>query len=513
MPFGMSKQTHATVAGLVGNILEWYDFAVYGALAENIGAAFFPSECNSPDSNSNTTLTTTLATTSTTLAPHVNECVDHNLIESFAVFGGAFLMRPIGALVFGAIGDKTGRKRALELSVLVMCIATVTMGCLPTHKQAGVAAPILLCIVRLIQGVSVGGELIGSIVYTTETAPNHRWGLYASFALMTAVLGTALGMAVGAVMHAALTKEQLNDWGWRIPFLAGILLGVVGIWLRQSIDDTEMFLAAKAKGQLSKHPLWDAVTVHRAALAVVFGVVSLWASGFYICFIWMRVYLTTITPHPIPNAHGIAAGVLVWLCAVFPAMGHASDVLHSRNRVMLVGGSGMALLSAVLFTQARDGAVGGLTVCLLVYAVALAAWGAPMCAWMVETFPIEARYSAVAIGYNAAHAVIGGTTLLLCTYLATEVDVMAPGYFMTAIAVVSTSLLALSPRWLATRYGPDTQYATFNNAAASGMPESGKDAIEMSTLPPLDGAETRDTTANDHGNDAINDMEPSTSDA
>jgi MHS family proline/betaine transporter-like MFS transporter len=159
-------------------------------------------------------------------------------------------------------------------------------------------------------------------------------------------------------------------------------------------------------------------------LLVVFGVVSLWASGFYICFIWMRVYMATISPNTIEHSHSIAAGVLVWLCVVFPLLGHVSDVVHSRERVMLVGGGTMAGLSVILFTQAKNGNVGGLTICLLIYAVALAAWGAPMCAFMVEAFPIEARYSAVAIGYNSAHAVIGGTMLLLCTYLATEVNVV-----------------------------------------------------------------------------------------
>lgn len=324
--------------------------------------------------------------------------------------------------------------------MLMMCVATVAMGCLPTHKQAGIAAPILLCTVRLIQGVSVGGELIGSIVYTTETAPKHRWGLYASMSLMTAVAGTALGMAVGAVMHATVSEDDLNDWGWRLPFLAGIILGVVGIWLRKNIDDSEVFLAAKEKGQLSENPVWDAVTLHRASLAVVFGVVALWASGFYICFIWMRVYTSVISPNPISNSPGIAVGLLVFLCFVFPAMGYLSDVLHSRERVMLVGGSSMVCLSIVLFIQARDGHVAGLVLCLVIYATALAAWGAPMCAWMVEAFPVEARYSAVAIGYNAAHAAIGGTMVVLCTYLATEVDLVS---FYRRFSAMSSRMLSI----------------------------------------------------------------------
>lgn len=449
------NQLWTTAGGLVGNILEWYDFAVYGALAENIGAAFFPSDCDdTADMLAN--LTTSMAPSTSTAVPPsgADECANGNLIESFAVFGGAFLMRPLGAVIFGHIGDKQGRKRALELSVMLMCVATVAMGCLPTYKQAGVAAPVLLCVVRLLQGISVGGELIGSVVYTTETAPAERWGLYGCLALMTAVLGTAFGMAVGALMHATMDTETLNNWGWRLPFLFGIVLGGFAIWLRRSMTDSQEFLQLLAEGKLSKNPLKDAVTTHRSATAIVFVVVLVWANGFYTVFIWMRVYMDNLIDTPVDGAHSLVAGGMAVLCLMFPPMGLLSDVLGSRRSVMLVGGVLLTAAAVPLFgvINSGDASPGVVFGMLIVYAALLAAWGAPMCAWMVEAFPVQARYSAVAIGYNAAHAVTGAAPLL-CTYLSMHVSLMAPGYYLLAIGVTGTLALFLSPWVLGTNYG------------------------------------------------------------
>ena len=268
--FTKPGQFQSTVGGLVGNVLVWYDFAVYGALAENVGVAFFSRGCDTGSTGNHTLNATGHAYTT---AESAQECASHSLLESFAVFGGAFLMRPLGALVFGYIGDTYGRKKALEASVLMMAAATFAMGVLPTYEQAGVIAPLLLIAVRLFQGVSVGGELIGSLVYTTETAPPERWGLYSSLSLMTAVLGTTLGMAVGAIMHSAFTTEELNTWAWRIPFLCGILLGGSAIWIRRGLVESEEFEKAKADDSLSKTPLKDAVTKHLVPTIIVFFVV------------------------------------------------------------------------------------------------------------------------------------------------------------------------------------------------------------------------------------------------
>eukprot|EP00039_Didymoeca_costata_P001764 m.54871 g.54871 ORF g.54871 m.54871 type:complete len:479 (-) comp10956_c0_seq2:874-2310(-) len=444
-----------TLGGLVGNILEWYDFAVYGALAEDIGRAFFTDGCPAdaasahmdgrvPAHTGDEITTTFLSTASnfTSLGSDSTSCESDALIESFAVFGGAFLMRPIGAFLFGYIGDKWGRKQALQISVLMMCIATVVMGCLPTKAQAGIAAPILLCLVRLFQGVSVGGELVGSIVYTTEMAPPNRCGMYGSLSLMTAVLGTTFGMGVGAIMHASFTEDELSDWAWRIPFLAGILLGAFALWLRRGLEESEAFEELKADGAISKSPLKDALTKYKFQTLTVFGVVCMWAAGFYLLNVWIRLYMNTYVDPPVDNADGISVGCMVFLCLIFPLGGLASDLVGSRDLVMSFGGISSIVLTVPLFIIILMGdSTGATVIAIMVFEIILASWGAPMCAWMVEAFPGEARYSAVAIGYNGAHALLGGTALLLATILTEEVGPIAPAVMFIVICLFSTMCL------------------------------------------------------------------------
>lgn len=179
-----------TLAGVVGNVLEWYDFAIFGYLGDVIGEVFFP-----PQSGNAAT------------------------VESFAVFGGAFIMRPIGGMLLGYIGDVYGRKRALVISIFLMAIPTFTMGCLPSYEQVGAVSTILLILVRLLQGLSVGGQLMSSLVFTLENHEQRRWGLYGSFVMAAANFGTLLGGIVGFVLRSSLTQEQLVAWGWRVRSL------------------------------------------------------------------------------------------------------------------------------------------------------------------------------------------------------------------------------------------------------------------------------------------------------
>src|SRR5918998_812271 len=184
------KTTQTVVAGAIGNVLEWYDFALFGFFAPIIGTMFFPS--------------------SDRLA---------SLLATFGVFALGFLMRPLGGLIFGHIGDRVGRKKALELSVLLMAVPTTVVGVLPGYDRIGIAAPIALTLVRMLQGMSVGGELIGSISFLGESAAGGRRGLLGSWTSCGATAGVLLGSGVAAFTSGALTHEQLTTWGWRVPFL------------------------------------------------------------------------------------------------------------------------------------------------------------------------------------------------------------------------------------------------------------------------------------------------------
>jgi MFS family permease len=236
-----------TLAGVAGNVLEWYDFAVFGFLSDVIGVLFFP-PTSLPSNNvhndtrfdSNVIIndddehySLLLSSSSSPTAAPTDSTNNSSTIAAFAVFAGAFLMRPIGGIVMGHIGDTYGRSRALILSLFLMAVPTFVLGLLPTYQQMGTMAVVLLIAVRLLQGLSVGGQLVSSIVFTLENHHQSQWGFYGSFALAAANFGTLLGSISVTLMKAILTKEQLHTWGWRLPFLSGIIVLLPGIYLQR----------------------------------------------------------------------------------------------------------------------------------------------------------------------------------------------------------------------------------------------------------------------------------------
>jgi MHS family proline/betaine transporter-like MFS transporter len=226
----VSENLYRAFAANIGNILEWYDFAVFGYLAEVFGKLFFVA--------SNPTV---------------------GLLESFAVFGGAFFMRPVGGVILGSIGDRFGRKRALEISIMLMACCTFALGCLPTYHTIGVLAPVLMVLLRLLQGVSVGGQLVGSFVFTIESAPPGSRVLYGGLCMGTAVFGSMLGSFVASLLHL-LPEEHLYSWGWRLPFWSGIFVAFVGLHIQRQVEDSPEFLALHESGATTKSPFYDSMT-------------------------------------------------------------------------------------------------------------------------------------------------------------------------------------------------------------------------------------------------------------
>ncbi|MBA2409968.1 MAG: MFS transporter [Gammaproteobacteria bacterium] len=209
-----SKKHNSTrlLAGVVGNVLEWYDFALYGYLVPVISKLFFPSD---------NTITSLLAT--------------------FGIFAIGFLMRPLGAVLFGHIGDRFGRRQALYLSIMLMAAPTFLLGCLPTYASIGVMAAVLLTLLRLVQGLSVGGEFTTSVTYVVETSPTERRGLSGSWANIGSIGGSLLGVGVAATLTTVLPQSSVEAWGWRIPFLLGGVLGIFALWLRRNLPESALF--------------------------------------------------------------------------------------------------------------------------------------------------------------------------------------------------------------------------------------------------------------------------------
>lgn len=397
-----------TIGGVIGNVLEWYDFAVFGYFAPIIGAHFFPAESQ--------------------LAA---------LINAFGVFAAGYLMRPLGGLIFGFIGDRMGRKHALQWSVLLMAIPTTMLGLLPTYAQIGVTASVLLVLLRLLQGLSVGGELIGSMSFITEIAPANRRGLFGSWTLFSATCGVMLGSAVAAAAHWLLEPATLTSWGWRLPFMAGLLVGGIGLWMRKGMVETPDFQRLKDTGEVDRNPLLDAIQSTPTHIIRVGAMVVLMGGGFYMLFVWWPTYLTKIVTPPVPHALTVNTISMAALMMLIPVAGWLSDRV-GRKTVMVTSLVGFVLAGWPLFVLTDHGTFLAALCAQLVFALLLAGLQGPMPAAMVEMFPARTRLSGIGVGYNISLAVFGGTAPLVSTWLVAHTgSIMAPAYYLIFLAAVS----------------------------------------------------------------------------
>ncbi|MEQ8790307.1 MAG: MFS transporter [Pirellulaceae bacterium] len=398
-------QVRLVVAGVIGNVLEWYDFALFGYFASVISGLFFPGE---------------------------NQLAA--LLQTFGVFAVGYAMRPLGGVIFGHIGDRYSRKRALELSVILMAIPTTCLGLLPTYAAIGIAAPILLTLIRIVQGVSVGGEMIGSVSFLGEHSPAGRRGLLGSWSMCSAIGGILLGSAVAALMHEVLPDDALQTWGWRIPFVCGSLVGVVGLWLRRGIEEPPP--EPRPTGAFAdRSPVVQALAENRLAIFQTFAITTMVSVGFYMPFVWLSTWLMKINKPPLESALTVNTLAMTVLLLLIPLGGIISDRI-GRKLSLLLSAAAYVVLAYPLFLLLSRGDFASALVAQLVFALCagLALGGAP--AAYVELFPRGTRYSGIAIGYNAAQAVFGGTTPLVCTWLiSASGDLDAPGIYLAAIGL------------------------------------------------------------------------------
>ncbi len=390
-------------AGVIGNVLEWYDFAVYGFFAPTLAAKFFPAA-----------------------DPRVS------LLAAFGAFAVGFLMRPVGAAVFGHIGDRYGRARALLFSVAMMAVPTVLMGLLPTYETIGIAASILIVALRMCQGIAVGGEFTASIVFLAENAPAPRRGFFASFSMFGATFGTMLGSAVGALLTNALSPEALASWGWRAAFVSGIVVAVVGIIIRRGMFDSP------GKATVAS-PLAVAFRDHRWQVLRVLGLNVASAATYYTLFVYAATWVSQTTKIERAVALDVTTVTILTFLVVLPIAAWISDRL-GRKLMLIVGMTACLLFAYPLLTVMHAGAIATTAAAQMAFGGLLALQMAAIPAAMTEMFPHGVRVSAVSVGYGLAYALFGGTAPAVAVWLIgrTGSDTAFAWYLMglTAISLV-----------------------------------------------------------------------------
>jgi MHS family proline/betaine transporter-like MFS transporter len=397
------------LAGLIGNVLEWFDFAVYGYFASDIGHQFFPQ--SSPTAQQ---------------------------LLAFAVFALGFCARPIGSLVLGVVGDRIGRRALLTLSIGLMGVATLLIGLLPTYEQIGVAAPLLLVLMRVIQGFSLGGEFTGSMVYTTELASPGLRGLVSSSTAAGTTLGFILGSGSAWLVTASLGAQQASAWGWRIPFIASVSLCVIGWLLRRGIHES----AEGVKAAQVRPPLLASLIADWRPIVQTFGIVAMTNAAYYLTFTYAverRKHLTGEGGEIFLLAN--TASLFVVLFSK-PLGGWLSDKVGRRRLMMAITVVTTALiyvaLRAMLFGSPRV-FMGGQLLMAVPLGMALGLQGA----MLVEIFPLRTRVTSMSLAYSVTLALAGGTAPLVATWLIdTFGQPLAPAYYIMLYGVIGLALMA-----------------------------------------------------------------------
>ena len=399
----------AVSAAVIGNVLEWYDFSVYAFVAAILARKFFPS---------------------------TDEVTA--LLSTFLAYGLGFVARPLGGIVIGRLGDVRGRKLALLLTIFLMAIGTVLIGVLPTYASIGFLAPLLLVLARLMQGFSAGGEWGGSTAYIVEWAPAAKRGLFGSFQQTSVVAGLLLGSGTAALLNTILTSAQMDDWGWRVPFLLGGLLGPVGIYMRRTIDETPAYRRVEAAKT-------EAATGESGFLLAcrAFGFTIVWTVCFYVLLNYMPSYTQKYLKLSASAAlWANTIGLLVLLVCI-PLMGALSDRL-GRKPLLIACCLSFVVLPYPIFLYL----LGGVSLMQLIavqalFAVLISMFSGPGPAAIAEIFPTRTRSTWMTSGYALAVAIFGGFAPFISVWLIDRFQSpTAHVFYLIAAAVVSTLVIA-----------------------------------------------------------------------
>lgn len=402
------------LAVTVGNMLEWYDFAVYGFLTPVIAKVIFPAADPAA-----------------------------SLLLSVGAFGVGFLTRPVGALVFGVLADRKGRKLALLLTFGLMGIATFAIGLIPPFASIGVAAPLLVVFARLLQGLATGGAVGGAIAMLTEHAPPGRSGFFASWQAASQAGALLLGALATATISAIVSPEQLHAWGWRVPFFASAVIVPLGLYIRRRVDDPETFVRQTP----ASSPLKLLLRTHSAAVARGFGITIIWTVSTYFFFVYVPLYAHTVLNLSMSTTLFTNSLALALMLGVSPLAGHLSD-RFGRYRLMIAAAVAIVLLIRPGFGFLLNHPhAAALATFQAVSAVLAALFIGPAPAAIAELFPSGVRSSGVGIAYNFSVTLFGGFAPLIATGLIARTgNPLSPTWYVMFSCGLSLLALLLTLR-------------------------------------------------------------------
>ncbi len=410
-----AMQRRVLAGGSVGQFIEFYDFTLYGLTAVIFSQVFFPG--GSP-------LTAMLAT--------------------FATFGVAFVVRPLGGLFFGALGDRIGRRRVLTITLMAIGGATALMGLLPGYAQIGAWAPVLLVLCRLIQGFSAGGESVGAPSFVFEHAPVNRRGFWLNITIAATALPSVVAGTMILILSQSMPNEAFTSWGWRLPFLLALPLAMVGVWIRSRTEESEAFKDAQATREKEFSPVREAFRQNKLRMVQVIFVMGLTAMGFYFLSAYFVSYVQTTGHLSREQSLLVNAAALALYAVLLPIGGRLGD-RFGRKPMLIAGSAVLAVLSVPSFMLVTSGNLGLALLGQSLFVLALCVYGGGCYTFFVEIFTTNTRFTSAAVSYNAAYAIFGGTAPFIGTALvgASGVPHM-PGVYMAAAAAVVLLLVTLT---------------------------------------------------------------------
>ncbi|CAM3259847.1 glycine betaine/L-proline transporter ProP [Filibacter tadaridae] len=404
----------AVFASAVGNAMEWFDFGIYSYLAVIIGKVFFPEVSGSTQ-----------------------------LVFAFATFSVAFLVRPLGGMFFGMLGDRLGRKNILAITLIIMAIATLSIGLIPSYESIGITASILLLVARLVQGFSTGGEYSGAMTFIAESSPDKKRGFMASGLEVGTLVGYICGAGLVTILTLTLGDETMLAWGWRIPFIIAAPIGFIGFYLRSNLEETPAFEAMEeSKEHDDQASMKDIFVYHKKPMLIGIGLVLFYNVVDYMLLSYMPSHLSSVLGYGETKGLILILVVMFIMIPIVLLMGYVSDRIGTK-RIIMGGLIGLLILAIPAFKLIESGDNLLVFLGLMILAVFLASFQGTMPSVLPSLFFTDVRYGGLSIMYNLSASVFGGTTPLVVAFLISQtMSLMVPAYYIMIVSVIGIIVVA-----------------------------------------------------------------------